>query len=104
MSGAGATPAPGGDAIEVRDNPARRRFEAVVDGHLAIAQYRLHDAAIEFTHTEVPRPLQGRGVGAALARAGLAHARAAGLAVIPTCPFFETFIRRHPEYRDLLQP
>ncbi|WP_442791381.1 GNAT family N-acetyltransferase [Micromonospora sp. NBC_01739] len=45
---------------------------------------------------------EGRGVGAALARAALDEARTANLRVLATCPFIAGWIARHPEYQDLL--
>ena len=88
--------------IVVRDNPEARRFETTVNGHLAIAEYRLVDGGIMFTHTEVPEALEGQGVGSALARAGLRSARERQLQVLPVCTFFAAYIQRHPEEQDLL--
>ena len=88
--------------VEVRDNPAHNRFEAEVEGHLAIAVYRLEPGVITFVHTVVPPELEGRGVGSALVRAGLASARERGLKVVPQCPFFAAWFQRHHEDDDLL--
>ncbi|HUE76312.1 MAG TPA: GNAT family N-acetyltransferase [Longimicrobiales bacterium] len=90
------------ESIEVVNNERKSRFEAEVDGHLGVADYRRHDGRIEFTSTEVPPAVEGRGVGSALARAGLEHAKREGLEVVPTCPFIRSYIERHPEYQDLL--
>ena len=46
----------------------------------------------------------GQGVGSALAKAGLGHARSEGLRVLPTCPFVAAYMREHPEEKDLLMP
>ena len=53
---------------EVRNNRADRRYELAVDGALAIAEYRLRDGRITFTHTEVPDALEGRGIGTVWSR------------------------------------
>jgi predicted GNAT family acetyltransferase len=89
--------------VVVRDNAAERRFETTVEGHTAYIDYRLADGAIVFQHTEVPAPLEGRGVGAALVRGALEAAQAKGLAVVPVCPFVSAYIRRHPEYAPLVR-
>jgi predicted GNAT family acetyltransferase len=89
---------------DVRDNPEAERFEVTVDGHLAIAEYRLTDKTILFSHTEVPAALEGRGVGSALVRAGLKSARSRGLLVLPVCTFFAGYLKRHPEEHDLVHP
>jgi predicted GNAT family acetyltransferase len=49
----------------------------------------------------VPPSARGEGVGDALVRAAVAHARSAGLQLIPTCPFVEAWLRRHPQERDV---
>ncbi|MBX3553047.1 MAG: N-acetyltransferase [Pseudolabrys sp.] len=87
---------------DVRDNPARHRFELEVDGHLAIAVYSLAPGVITFIHTEVPDALAGRGIGSRLAKGALAQVRARGLKVVPRCPFIRGYIEKHPEWQDLL--
>ena len=87
---------------EVRHVPERRRFEIVEDGERAILTYELRDGAIVFTHTIVPREIEGRGIGSRLARTGLDHARAEGLRAVPQCPFVAAWIERHPDYSDLV--
>jgi hypothetical protein len=54
-------------------------------------------------HTEVPKALEGRGIGSGLIRGVLDAARSEGLKVKPVCPFAKAYIERHPEYADLLQ-
>jgi predicted GNAT family acetyltransferase len=89
----------------VRDNPDQHRFEIDLgDGSLAVAEYTLPRGIIMFTHTEVPAGHEGKGIGTALIRAGLAAARERALKVIPICPFFAAYIKRHAEEQDLLDP
>jgi predicted GNAT family acetyltransferase len=54
-------------------------------------------------HTEVPKELEGRGIGSALIRGVLDTARRQGLKVVPLCPFAKAYIEKHPEYADLHQ-
>lgn len=87
----------------VIDNPTRNRFEIDLgDGGFAFAAYDLLPGAIRFTHTEVPESHSGQGLGTALIQAGLAAARERGLNVIPICPFFRAYLKKHPEERDLV--
>lgn len=88
--------------IPVVHNHEAHRFEMTVDDQSAFAAYRARDGAIVLTHTEVPRALQRRGIGGALARAALEYAQGAGLAVVPLCPFMARYIRRHPRYKALI--
>ena len=90
------------EAVEVRDNPEQHRFEVDLGDSTALAVYTLMTGKIMFTHTEVPPAHEGRGIGTALIRAGLDAARERGLEVIPTCPFFASYMKRHPETHDLL--
>ena len=89
-------------AIAVRHNAQASRFEAQVDGQLARCEYRLHDGVMVLFHTEVPPALEGRGIGATLVRAALAHAAAEGLRVRPRCSFVSAYLARHPEHHGLL--
>lgn len=89
----------------IRDNVEKHRFEADLgDGSLAIANYYLRDGKIIVTHTEVPPPHEGQGIGTALIRFALQSARDRGLKVIPICPFFADYIKKHAEEQDLLDP
>jgi predicted GNAT family acetyltransferase len=73
-------------------------------GDVAVILYRLGRDEIELWHTEVPPALAGHGIGSRLVRAALDDARARGLRVVPTCPFVSAFLRRHPEYHDVIAP
>jgi predicted GNAT family acetyltransferase len=90
------------DGPSVHDNRAASRYEIEVDGALCIAAYERRDGAIAFTHTEVPKVLEGRGLASQLIRGALADVRSQGLKVIPLCAFVAGYIERHPEEQDLL--
>ena len=87
----------------VTHNAQAQRFEACVDGHLALCSYRQSGRLLELHHTEVPAALQGQGVAAALVQAALAWAREQGLQVRPSCSYVAAYMRRHPETQDLLE-
>ncbi len=90
------------DDVTVTDNEAARRYEAHVDGQLALLQYRRSGDRLDLVHTEVPEELEGQGIGGALARFALEDARSHHWTVIPSCPFVASYIRRHSEYQDLV--
>lgn len=92
------------DDLKVEHNEAAQRFEATVEGRLAVAEYERDGDAIVFTHTGVPAALRRRGIASELARAALETARAQRLTVVPRCPFVAGYIARHPEYADLVSP
>jgi predicted GNAT family acetyltransferase len=87
----------------VRDNSKLQRFELDTDGHIAFSEYKRSDGVLTIMHTEVPKELEGRGIGSSLIRGVLDTARASGLKVTPRCPFAKAYIERHPEYVDLTQ-
>ena len=89
--------------MTITDNTDERRYEARDGEHLAgFAAYIPAGELLVFSHTEVFPAFEGRGVGSALARAGLDDARARGLTVMPPCPFVHGWINRHREYVDLV--
>ncbi len=88
--------------ISITHNPGASRFEATVDGHLCVADYRLRGDLLAMTHTLVPPALEGRGIAAALVAEALAHARREGWRVRPDCSYVEGYMQRHPETLDLL--
>jgi len=84
------------------DNTTAARFEMPVDGHIAFVTYRRGDGVIALNHAEVPRELEGRGVGSKLVRATLDQVRSEGLKVVPRCSFVAAFIARNAEYQGML--
>ncbi len=90
--------------IEVRHNEAAQRYEAQIGGQLAELTYSRQGNHIVYTHTGVPRNLEGYGIGGKLVHKALEDARAQKLTVTPLCSFADAYIRRHREYQDLLDP
>ena len=87
------------------DDPEKHRFEADLgDGSFAVAEYNLLEHKIVFTHTEVPPAHEGQGIGSALIRHALSYARERKLQVIPICPFFAAYIKKHEDEQGLLDP
>ena len=88
---------------DIRHDAATGRFEATVDGGIAECVYRLQGGVMNIVHTEVPPRAEGRGIAAALVHAALAHARAQGWRVRPSCSYVRSYMRRHPDTQDLLE-
>jgi predicted GNAT family acetyltransferase len=89
--------------VELIENEDRGRFEAHV-GDLKAVMYRYYDdGSIVITHTLVPDELTGQGLAGHMARIVLDGAREQGLSVVPICPYVAAYIKRHPEYQDLVQ-
>lgn len=90
--------------LQVVHQAEESRWVVEQEGHLARLIYRLeeNDTQIRFIHTIVPDALGGKGIGKALALAGLNYAKDNGLGVIPQCPFVKGYIERHPEWQPLV--
>jgi uncharacterized protein len=101
---------PGPDT-QVIDNPARGRFElALGGGAIAYLEYAWRQRAGSrrpvraLTHAEVPVERRGAGIGARLTAGVLELLRSRGEQALPLCPYVVDFIRRHPEYLDVVAP
>ena len=91
--------------LQLADDPDRRRYEATSGSDVVAAvYYRLGEGVIEFTHTETVPAVEGKGVASRLVRYALDDVRARGLAVLPYCPYVRGWVKRHPEYVDLVPP
>ncbi len=90
-------------AASVRDNKAQSRYELDLEGAVAFANYRLAPRAVIITHTETPRALRGRGIASELVQGALQLIRADRLKVVAGCGFVVDYLRKHPEYADLVR-
>lgn len=89
--------------LVVRDNPEELRYEALRDDQLVgLIRYRTEPGVVVLVHTEVDEAVEGTGVGSQLVRGALDDLRARGLRLVPLCPFVAAYLRRHPEFADLV--
>lgn len=97
------TPYFGAMSPAVTDNTDKKRFELALHGRTAFVDYILTpNGKIYLTHTEVPPELEGQGVGGRLVSSVLQVIDERALDLIPTCPFVISYLRRHPEWKRLL--
>ena len=89
--------------LNVIHNTEQKRFEVHLDSHIAELDYRLIGNTIIFTHTGVPTPLEGRGIGSILVKTGLEYAKENNLKIQSTCWFVDGYLQRHKEYQDLIK-
>ncbi|WP_199423076.1 GNAT family N-acetyltransferase [Actinotalea solisilvae] len=106
MENTGAAPdLPSDGEVEVPVQVRRdgSRYVATLRGEEVGASYvREHGDRVTFTHTEVDPDAEGHGIGSTLVRWALDDVRSRGASVDPQCPFVAAYIRRHPEYQDLV--
>ena len=84
----------------------KKRFELDVDNQIAFIEYiQTTKGVVYLTHTEVPRSLEGKGVGSALVSKTIAYLISENLLLAPLCPFVAAYLKRHPEIgKDILAP
>jgi uncharacterized protein len=87
---------------EVVHNAAGQQFELRFAGHLCLLQYRVADGRMIIYHTEVPEAIEGRGLATRMTKAALDFARSENLRVQPRCSYAAAYIRKNPEYADLV--
>lgn len=87
-------------SLEVRNDEQSRKFLAGVEGHKATIEYVKTGDAYNLLHTFVPEELRGRHVGEDLVRGALDQIKAQGATFLPTCPFVQAFLKKHPEYQE----
>jgi len=92
------------DDVTVTNNTAAQQYEARIGGHVAFLEYAREGNRLVLIHTEVPKPLEGRGIAGKIVKAALDDARAQHLEVIPQCPYVASYIKRHQDYLDLVPP
>jgi predicted GNAT family acetyltransferase len=78
------------------------RFELERDGNIAYLEYALAGNVLQLIHTEVPEALRGRGVAASLAQSALDWARENHVKVDVICESVAAYLKKHPEYSDLV--
>jgi predicted GNAT family acetyltransferase len=90
--------------VDVQHRERAKRFTAQTPSGLAYISYaRPDERTIDLQHTVVPEADRGRGVGGALVRTAIHHARQQGARVMPTCPFVKAWLERHPDQQDVLK-
>jgi uncharacterized protein len=83
--------------------PPHHRFIARLPEGDAVLAYRDSDGGRwDIRSVYVPAAARGRGIGGALVKAALVHARRENRQVIPTCWYVGTWVAENPEYRDVL--
>ena len=87
----------------VQDNAQHSRYELELEGGTAFIDYRRQGKVRILTHAEVPPAFRGQGVAERLTAGALELVRAQGEKVVPRCPYVALFIRRHPQFQDLVE-
>ena len=74
----------------------------IVNGFTAFIKYKIIGNNLFLIHTEVPEELKGKGVGNAIVEKALGYARGKGYSIVPICPFVQAYLKKHPEWREIV--
>ncbi|MFD2999393.1 GNAT family N-acetyltransferase [Pontibacter toksunensis] len=92
-------------ALNITHDEEDLRFYAIVEGDEAELTYTYPESGVmDFDHTFVPEGSRGQGLADQLVKTGLDYARSQNYQIVPSCPVVGAYIKRHPDYRDLVQP
>lgn len=89
---------------DIHDDRDARRYELTIDGLTSVVMYNEAGGGLMITETIVPPALEGRGIASRMARHVLEDIRQRGLVVLPTCPFFAAYLKKHQEWTDVVHP
>jgi len=89
-------------SIPLQKNESTGRFEMTVDQLVSFIYYKERNQKIYLIHTEVPSQQEGRGIASALIEKTLTYMETNGYKLIALCPAVVAYIRRHPEWKRLL--
>jgi hypothetical protein len=91
------------EPITVTHNKARQRYEVLLpDGDHAVIAYEMMGDKMGLMHTVVPEAHEGKGIAGTMAKFALEEAKEQGIKVLPYCPYIQTYVKRHPEYNDII--
>lgn len=89
--------------VDVARSSDRDRYEITVDNQPAgFTAYVDRNGQRIFYHTEIGEDFGGRGLGSTLIGHALADTRAAGLRIVPVCPFVKKFLTSHHDVDDVV--
>jgi len=99
------SPSPAMTEPRFHDDTSRRRYQLLLgDDEVGYIEYDpVGERSILVKHTEVLPGHEGKGYGSTLVRSALDHIRGQGRTVIPICTYALNFVRKHPEYHEVVR-
>jgi predicted GNAT family acetyltransferase len=82
-----------------------KRYSIAVDGQaVGFAEFVERDGLRVFTHTEVSKDYEGRGLATILVGEALQATRADGIRIVAVCPLVAAYVKKHQEFADAVDP
>ncbi|MDR0364765.1 MAG: N-acetyltransferase [Bacteroidales bacterium] len=92
------------EGYKLIDNKAKSRYEFKVGEYVPCIEYiTSNDNEIFLTHTLVPAPLRGQGIGTQLVKETLENIKEKGMNLTPLCGFVIAYIQRYPEWKKIVK-
>lgn len=89
--------------LTVRHEPSAQRFAVRLNNKIAYLSYEKHSRkTLDYAHVYVPPEFRRQGIAARITKTALEYARKNGFLVIPSCSYVDYFLRKHPEYNDVI--
>lgn len=86
------------------NNKEKNQYELHVGEYFSLAMYKINkEGVVYMTHTETPSELKGQGVATELIEKSLRDIKEQGRKVYPLCPFVIAYIRKNPEWKDIVK-
>ena len=92
------------EPLTILDNQQNQQFQIFLEDEMAYLEYRIKEGDLYLMHTEVPDKLGGKGIASALAAHAFNYARANHMKIKAYCPFVVSWLKKHPEQKDIVIP
>lgn len=90
---------------EVVHTPDNHRYVLEVGGRMVgFTEYTDRGDQRVFLHTIIDEAESGKGYGSILIAGTLDQVRDAGLRAVAICPFVDAYVKKHPEFDDVVDP
>ncbi len=93
-----------GAGLRIEHLPERGRFQVLDAAGVQVAEldYQVRPGVWDLTHTYADPSQRGTGLASAMVTHVMDEARAAGVHIVPSCPYLPVWLARHPDYADLV--
>jgi uncharacterized protein len=88
--------------IPLLKNEKEHQFEITIENHKALIVYKQRPGVITLIHTGVEPELEGKGAATAVIEKTLDYLEQHNYKLIPLCPLVFAYIKRHPEWKRIV--
>lgn len=90
--------------LDIQHDTKKHCFYVNFDNTQCALKYDVaEEGVLNFRSTYVPEAYRQQGIAGKIVKEGLEYAKANNYKIIPSCSFVKAFIKRHPEYAELIK-